>query len=60
MDCVNEVLESLPYLRWTLLRTSSRKSKESYEKRMGMVILAHRDVEDGPVVMGKRGKGNRI
>ncbi|RAO74248.1 uncharacterized protein BHQ10_010260 [Talaromyces amestolkiae] len=60
LDCVNELLEPLPHLRWTMLRTSSRKSKESYERRMGMSILAYRDVEDGPVMMGRKGKGNRV
>lgn len=60
LDCVNELLEPLPYLRWTMLRTSSRKSKESYERRMGMSVLACGDVEEGPVMMGKKGKGARV
>lgn len=60
IDCVNESLEELPYLRWTMLRTSSPKSKSSYENRMGMMILSCGDVRDGPVMMGKKGKGARV
>jgi ribosomal protein S18 acetylase RimI-like enzyme len=60
LDCVDQSLEALPYLRWTMLRTSSQKSKESYERRMGMSILSFDDVKNGPVMMGKKGKANRV
>ncbi|KZF20962.1 hypothetical protein L228DRAFT_249800 [Xylona heveae TC161] len=57
IDCVDELLSPLPYLRWALLRTSSQKSKESYEKRLGMRVLDTVDVSQGTVVMGKKGRG---
>ncbi|GAM33576.1 hypothetical protein TCE0_011r00574 [Talaromyces pinophilus] len=60
LDCVNESLEALPYLRWTMLRTSSQRSRESYERRMGMSVLSAGEVGDGPVMMGKKGKGGRV
>lgn len=55
IDCVNETLSDLPYLRWIMLRTSSEKSKQSYEQRLGMMLLKSANVEEGPVMMGKKG-----
>ncbi|KAI7971873.1 hypothetical protein EIK77_007472 [Talaromyces pinophilus] len=60
LDCVDESLEALPYLRWTMLRTSSQRSRDSYERRMGMSVLSVGEVGDGPVMMGKKGKGGRV
>jgi ribosomal protein S18 acetylase RimI-like enzyme len=59
LDCVDESLSALPYLRWAMLRTSVQKSKESYEKRLGMSLLPSGDTRDGPVVMGKKGRAGR-
>ncbi|KAJ5741001.1 hypothetical protein N7493_000873 [Penicillium malachiteum] len=59
LDCVDELLSVLPYLRWSMLRTSAQKSKESYEKRLGMTVLPSGDVRDGPVMMGKKGRAGR-
>jgi GNAT superfamily N-acetyltransferase len=59
IDCVDELLRPLPFLRWTMLRTSNVKSKESYEKRLGMMVLESGDVSQGPVMMGKRGEACR-
>ncbi|KAK9364777.1 hypothetical protein V1509DRAFT_635206 [Lipomyces kononenkoae] len=56
IDCVDELLGSLPYLRWVMLRTSKKKSKESYEKRLGMSVLRSGEISEGPVMMGKKGK----
>ncbi|OKL57316.1 hypothetical protein UA08_07492 [Talaromyces atroroseus] len=58
IDCVDELLSSLPYLRWAMLRTSKVKSKESYEKRLGMSILSS-EISQGAVIMGKKGKAGR-
>lgn len=55
IDCVDEVLNELPYLRWAMLRTAEKKSVESYKKRLGMSIIQSSDVSNGPVMMGKRG-----
>lgn len=60
LDCVDELLQEMPYLRWFILRTGSEKSVKSYEKRMGMEILANGDVASGTVCMGRRGKGNLV
>ncbi|OOF93614.1 hypothetical protein ASPCADRAFT_209558 [Aspergillus carbonarius ITEM 5010] len=60
LDCMAEVLAPLPYLRWTMLRTSTAKSRESYERRMGMRVLCNGDVKDGAVMMGKKGQGGRV
>ncbi|KAJ5287097.1 hypothetical protein N7478_002783 [Penicillium angulare] len=59
IDCLDEVLEPLPYLRWAMLRTSMLKSQESYEKRLGMEVLKSGSIADGPVMMGKRGRAGR-
>lgn len=55
LDCINEYMSAKPYLRWTMLRTSNVKSKEAYQKRLGMAVLENG--ESGPFVMGKKGKG---
>lgn len=39
-----------------MLRTSQGKSREAYEKRLGMVVLESRAEESGPWMMGKKGK----
>lgn len=59
IDCVDELLEPLPYLRWAMLRTSMQKSEESYEKRLGMTVLTSGEISEGPVMMGKKGKAGR-
>ncbi|KAL3488167.1 hypothetical protein BJX62DRAFT_240315 [Aspergillus germanicus] len=59
IDCVDGVLDPLPYLRWVMLRTSVEKSKGSYEKRLGMSVLESRDIREGPVMMGKKGRAGR-
>ncbi|KAL2787683.1 hypothetical protein BJX66DRAFT_310376 [Aspergillus keveii] len=59
IDCVDEVLDPLPYLRWVMLRTSVEKSKESYQKRLGMSVLESGDIREGPVMMGKKGRAGR-
>ncbi|KAJ5087948.1 hypothetical protein N7456_011564 [Penicillium angulare] len=59
IDCLDELLEPLPYLRWAMLRTSMQKSQESYEKRLGMEVLKSGSTADGPVMMGKKGRANR-
>ncbi|OAQ64438.1 GCN5-related N-acetyltransferase (GNAT) domain-containing protein [Pochonia chlamydosporia 170] len=60
IDCIEEVMTPLPYLRWFTLRTSMPKSKEAYEKRLGMFVLDQGDVTKGAVMMGKKGKGNCV
>ena len=59
VDCVDELVEPLPHLRWTMLRTSMKKSQESYEKRLGMHVLQSNDASEGPVMMGKKGRANQ-
>lgn len=56
IDCVDEVLKEMPYLRWAMLRTSSVKSKEAYEAKLRMSVLAEVDPNRG-IVMGRRGGG---
>lgn len=56
IDCVDEVLGGMPYLRWVMLRTSSDESKVAYERRLGMRVLAEEVLAKG-VVMGRRGEG---
>lgn len=56
IDCVDEVLRGMQYLRWVMLRTASEESKLAYEKRLSMRILAEGEVRKG-VVMGRRGGG---
>lgn len=60
LDCVDELVQAMPYLRWFILRTGSETSVKAYEKRMGMEILANGDVANGTVCMGRRGKGNLV
>ncbi|GES59644.1 GNAT family N-acetyltransferase [Aspergillus terreus] len=58
LDCVDELIRPLPYLRWSMLRTSSEKSKQSYEKRMDMVVLDCGNTQEGAIMMGRKGKAN--
>lgn len=60
IDCLNEVLSVLPYLRWVMLRTSVKKSMDSYKKRLGMSVLESGDIMDGPVMMGKKGRAGMV
>ncbi|KAK9445081.1 Acyl-CoA N-acyltransferase [Metarhizium brunneum] len=60
IDCIDEVMDPLPYLRWFTLRTAVPKSKEAYEKRLGMSVLDQGDVTKGAVMMGKKGRGNYV
>ncbi|KAG9694159.1 hypothetical protein KCU95_g5888, partial [Aureobasidium melanogenum] len=57
LDCVDEYLEGLPYLRWAMLRTSQETSSKAYEKRLNMMVLDNK--EDGPWMMGKKGQANQ-
>lgn len=57
IDCVGEVVSSMPHLRWAMLRTSGVKSKETYERRLGMGVLAQNDAAKGVVMMGRKGSG---
>ncbi|KAL2862836.1 uncharacterized protein BJX67DRAFT_289954 [Aspergillus lucknowensis] len=59
LDCIDEVLKPLPYLRWLMLRTSSERSVQSYRARFGMELLDNSDVSKG-VTMGRRGNGNIV
>ncbi|CAG8268811.1 unnamed protein product [Penicillium salamii] len=59
VNCVDELLEPPPHLRWAMLRTSMKKSQESYEKRLGMHVLKSSDISEGPVMMGKKGRAGR-
>lgn len=58
LDCVDELIRPLPHLRWSMLRTSSEKSKQSYEKRMDMVVLDCGNTQEGAIMMGRKGKAN--
>ncbi|KAF7595222.1 hypothetical protein BBP40_006967 [Aspergillus hancockii] len=58
IDCVDELLRPLPYLRWFMLRTSAEKSKQSYEKRLGMSVLDTSCVSEGGIMMGRKGNAN--
>ncbi|KAK1146211.1 hypothetical protein N8T08_003301 [Aspergillus melleus] len=58
IDCVDEVVKPLPHLRWLMLRTSSVRSQESYERRMGMEVLDTSDASLGAIIMGRRGPAN--
>lgn len=57
IDCINEIFESMPYLRWAMLRTSQEESKKAYKKRLQMKILVSGEQASDTVMMGKRGKG---
>jgi hypothetical protein len=56
IDCIGELLNEMPYLRWAMLRTSMERSQDAYEKKLGMAVLQSGDIKDGPVMMGKKGK----
>lgn len=56
IDCIGELLNEMPYLRWAMLRTSLEQSQIAYEKRLGMEVLQSGDVKKGPIMMGRRGK----
>ncbi|RJE18821.1 Acetyltransferase GNAT family [Aspergillus sclerotialis] len=58
IDCVDEVVRPLPYLRWFMLRTCVQKSKESYQKRISMDVLVSDPHKTGPVIMGRKGNFN--
>ncbi|PYH86724.1 putative GNAT family N-acetyltransferase [Aspergillus uvarum CBS 121591] len=60
IDCVDEVVRPLPYLRWLMLRTSAAKSQASYEARLGMKVLDTGDVSEGPVMMGRQGTAGGV
>ncbi|RAL16174.1 uncharacterized protein BO97DRAFT_184510 [Aspergillus homomorphus CBS 101889] len=60
IDCVDEVVKPLPYLRWLMLRTSGEKRQESYEKRLGMSVIQSGDIRKGPVMMGRKGERGTV
>ncbi|PYH94533.1 hypothetical protein BO71DRAFT_398805 [Aspergillus ellipticus CBS 707.79] len=59
LDCGDELLSPLPHLRWVMLRTAMEKSKQSYERGLGMGVLESGDIRQGPVMMGKKGKAGQ-
>lgn len=56
IDCLAELLDEMPYLRWAMLRTSMEKSRDAYVKRLGMAVLKSGDIKEGPVMMGRKGR----
>ena len=57
IDTIDQLLRPLPHLRWTILRTSSPKSKSSYQEKMDMHVLTPDPSGAGPFVMGRKGRG---
>lgn len=57
--CVQEVIESMPYLRRSMLFTSDwERSVPFYKKLMGMELVGSRDKsEGGPAILQQKGKG---
>ncbi|KAL4972212.1 hypothetical protein BDW66DRAFT_144696 [Aspergillus desertorum] len=60
LDCVDELVRSLPHLRWFLLRTAEERSLGAYRARFGMEVLDNGDLSRGALFMGRRGGGNRV
>jgi GNAT superfamily N-acetyltransferase len=64
VSCVQEVIESMPYLRRSMLLTGDwKRSVPFYEKMMGMTVLEGRKGKDGEggeglAVMTQKGKGH--
>ncbi|KAF3386937.1 hypothetical protein F1880_000052 [Penicillium rolfsii] len=56
IDCIGELLNEMPYLRWAMLRTSHERSRDAYVQRLGMAVLKSGEIEDGPVMMGRKGR----
>jgi GNAT superfamily N-acetyltransferase len=64
MECVQEVIESMPYLRRSMLLAGDwKRSVPFYERILGMEILESRKGEDGCgqglAVLMRKGSGNR-
>ncbi|KAE8382359.1 hypothetical protein BDV26DRAFT_16837 [Aspergillus bertholletiae] len=59
IDCVGEVMRPLPHLRWFMLRTSSEKSRQAYEKRLEMSVLDTGSASGG-FMMGRKGTANIV
>jgi hypothetical protein len=64
MQCVQEVIESMPHLRRSLLFTGDwKRSVPFYERILGMQVFESRRGEDGDgrglAVMMRKGKGYR-
>lgn len=57
--CVQEVIESMPYLRRSMLFTSDwERSVPFYKKLMGMELVGSKDgSEGGPAVLQQKGNG---
>ncbi|KAH8595387.1 gcn5-related n-acetyltransferase [Bisporella sp. PMI_857] len=57
--CVQEVIESMPYLRRSMLFTSDwERSVPFYKKLMSMELVGSRDGSDGgPAILQHKGKG---
>ncbi|KAL4816782.1 hypothetical protein BDW67DRAFT_161550 [Aspergillus spinulosporus] len=60
LDCVDELVKPLPYLRWFLLRTGEERSLGAYRARYGMDVLDNGDISRGALFMGRKGSGNRV
>ncbi|KAL4808056.1 hypothetical protein BDV18DRAFT_158174 [Aspergillus unguis] len=56
LDGINEVVHSMPRLRWFTLRTGSEKSVQCYQKQFGMEIFDN-DRDGHGVFMASRGRG---
>lgn len=58
VQCVQQLIEEIPYLRRSLLFTSDReKSVPFYQKYMDMTVIES-GFGDGPIIMERRGPGN--
>ncbi|KAL4905638.1 hypothetical protein BDW74DRAFT_178006 [Aspergillus multicolor] len=58
LDCVDELIRPLPYLRWFTLLTECEKSVAAYKERFGMGIFDNNDVNRGGVCMFRKGRAN--
>lgn len=58
VQCVQQIIEEIPYLRRSLLFTSNReKSVPFYQQYMDMTVIES-GFGDGPIIMERRGPGN--
>ncbi|PLB55676.1 hypothetical protein P170DRAFT_314846, partial [Aspergillus steynii IBT 23096] len=57
LEAIDELLRPLPRLRWFMLRTSGEKSRQLYEKKLGMAVLDACHNGGRAVMMGRKGRG---